>query len=97
MNLQDWVAGLNKRSHFNRCHEFKTALNAEMYLDCVKQKAIRDCLVCVRLGTGNLIQSKCIGTSTQEVRYCRTMITHSVQDFRTMNYTCSLCPRCTKE
>ena len=54
MNLQDWVAGLNKRSHFNRCHEFKTALNAEMYLDCAKQKSFRDCLVRVTLGISNL-------------------------------------------
>ena len=28
----------------------KTASNAEMYLDCVTQKAFRDCLVGVRLG-----------------------------------------------
>ena len=34
--------------------EFKTALNAEMYLDCAKQKSFRDCLVRVTLGISNL-------------------------------------------
>ena len=36
------------------CREFKTALNAEMYLDCIKQKCFRDCLVHIRLGISNL-------------------------------------------
>ena len=54
VNLQDWVAGLNTSNRFDHYREFTTALNAEMYLDCVKLKASRDCLVGVRLGVSNL-------------------------------------------
>ena len=36
INFQDWVAGLNARSRFEYYREFKTALNAETYLDCIK-------------------------------------------------------------
>ena len=55
MNLQDWVAGLHRSSHFDHyCREFKTASNAEMFPDCVNQKAFRDCLVRVRMGISNL-------------------------------------------
>ena len=39
------LAGLNASSRFDHYREFKTALNAEMYLDCIKQKCFRDCLV----------------------------------------------------
>ena len=53
MNLQGWVAGLNRSSSFDYCREFNTASNAEMYLDCVKQEAIRDCLGRVRSGISN--------------------------------------------
>ena len=41
-------------SRANPYSEFKTALNAEIYLDCLKQEAFRKCLVRVRLGISNL-------------------------------------------
>ena len=37
------LAGLNASSRFDHYREFKTALNAETYLDCIKQKCYRDC------------------------------------------------------
>ena len=43
INFQEWVAGLNASSRFDFYREFKTALNAETYLDCIKQKCYRDC------------------------------------------------------
>ena len=43
INFQEWVAGLNASSRFDLYREFKTALNAETYLDCIKQKCYRDC------------------------------------------------------
>ena len=54
INFQDWVAGLNASSWFDLCRQFKTAVNAEIYLDCIRQKCSRDCLVRVRLGISNL-------------------------------------------
>ena len=36
INFQDWVAGLNASSRLHHYREFKTALNAETYLDCIK-------------------------------------------------------------
>ena len=48
------LAGLNASSRFDHYREFKTALNAEIYLDCIKQKCFRDCLVRIRLGISNL-------------------------------------------
>ena len=45
MNLRDRVAGLNMSSRFDHYREFKTALNAKMYLGCLKRKASRDRLV----------------------------------------------------
>ena len=54
INCQEWVAGLNASSRFDLYREFKTALNAETYLDCIKQKSFRDCLVRIRLGISNL-------------------------------------------
>ena len=38
INFQDWVAGLNVSSRFDHYREFKTALNAESYLDSIKQQ-----------------------------------------------------------
>ena len=63
MNLQTDTVGCESpglgswfeyESRFDHYREFTTALNAEMYLDCVKLKASRDCLVGVRLGVSNL-------------------------------------------
>ena len=36
IHFQDWVAGLNASSRFDHYREFKIALNAETYLDCIK-------------------------------------------------------------
>ena len=36
INFQEWVVGLNASSRFDLYREFKTALNAETYLDCIK-------------------------------------------------------------
>ena len=54
INFQDLVAGLNASSRFDHYREFKTALNAETHLDCIKQKCFRDCFVRIRLGISNL-------------------------------------------
>ena len=54
IHFQEWAAGLNASSRFDLYREFKTALNAETYLDCIKQKCFRDCLVRIRLGISNL-------------------------------------------
>ena len=43
IHFQEWAAGLNASSRFDLYREFKTALNAETYLDCIKQKCYRDC------------------------------------------------------
>ena len=48
------MAGLNESSRFVLYREFKTALNADTYLDCIKQKCFRDCLVRIGLGISNL-------------------------------------------
>jgi len=40
---------LNASSRFDLYREFKTALNAETYLDCIKQKCFGDYLVRIRL------------------------------------------------
>ena len=45
---------MNTSGRIDHYREFKTALNAEMYLDCAKQKSFRDCLVRVTLGISNL-------------------------------------------
>ena len=45
---------MNESSRFVLYREFKTALNADTYLDCIKQKCFRDCLVRIRLGISNL-------------------------------------------
>ena len=42
INFQEWVAGLNASNWFDLSREFKTALSAETYLDCIKQKCYRD-------------------------------------------------------
>ena len=36
IHFQEWVAGLNASSRFHLYREFKTAVNAETYLDCIK-------------------------------------------------------------
>ena len=45
---------MNASSRFDLYREFKTTLNAETYLDCIKQKCFRDCLVRIGLGISNL-------------------------------------------
>ena len=54
INFQDWAAGLNASSRFDHYREFKTALNVETYLDCIKQKCFRDWLIRIRLRISNL-------------------------------------------
>ena len=54
INFQEWVVWLNASGRFDLYREFKTALNAETYTDCIKQKWFRDCLVRIRLGISNL-------------------------------------------
>ena len=76
INFQDWVAGLNASSRFDHYREFKTALNEEMYLDCIKQKCFRDFLVRIRLGISNL--------KVQKNRYARSDVPQDKD--------CPLCP-----
>ena len=45
---------MNASSRFDLYREFKTALNAETYIDCIKQKCFRDCSVRIRLGISTL-------------------------------------------
>ena len=76
INFQEWVVGLNASSRFDLYCEFKTALNAETYLDCIKQKWFTDCLVCIRLGISNL--------KVHKNRYARSEVL--------MDNDCPFCP-----
>ena len=76
INFQEWVAGLNASSRFDLYCEFKTARNAETYLDCIKQKWFTDCLIRIRLGISNL--------KVHKNRYPRSEVL--------MDNDCPLCP-----
>ena len=81
------MAGLNASSRFDHYREFKTALNEEMYLDCIKQKCFRDFLVRIRLGISNL--------KVQKNRYARSDVPQDKDCplcARMQDKDCPLCP-----
>ena len=67
---------MNASGRFDLYREFKTALNAETYLDCIKQKCFKDCLVRIRLGISNL--------KVHKNRYARSEVL--------MDNDCPFCP-----